>query len=143
MSRSIGLVVAVFFTLAISIFAGSLSASAAGNCQEKLVGKAYNCTNAESEFGTGTVCVEFATGGISQHFDMFFGSADYGCTCYATGSANKPSFDNSSSSFSCVEENSDFDFFGKTSGKKLTMQGADSSGGDSYIDSCTERSTPC
>jgi hypothetical protein len=143
MRRSIGLLVAVFFTLAISMLAGSLSASATGNCQGKLVGKFYNCTNAQAGFTTGTVCAEFVTGGISENFDMIFGDSDYGCTCYATGTAHKPSYDSSSSSFSCIEESVDFDFFGKVSGKKLTMQGADSNGEDSYIDNCTETSTPC
>jgi hypothetical protein len=134
-----GVIVSAFAML----LANSFPAEAAGNCQGKLVGKFYTCTNAQEGFATGTICAAFVTGGISENFDMMFGSADYGCTCYATGTAKKPAYDSSSSSFSCIEESTDFDFFGKISGKKLTMQGADSDGGDSYIDNCTETSTPC
>ena len=143
MRRRTGVVaVAVFSAIALGMFA--YSASAEANCQDKLVGKSFNCTSKESEFGTNTGCIEFETGGVSSHFDaLFSGGADYGCSCQTTGGFNSPSFNDSSSSFECDEPDTAFEFTAKLKGKKITGGGANASGADSFVLSCTLSSTPC
>lgn len=144
MCRSVGLSVAVFFILAIGMFAGSLSASAGGNCQEKLVGNSYECSYVSSEGNTGTECIAFFIGAISDHFDAGYNSEDqYGCGCDPKGSSSSPSFDASSNTYQCTSPGSpSFLLSGKINGKKLTEQGFESDGFQ-YVETCKLRSSPC
>lgn len=143
MRKSTRLLVATLSTLALSLFAGTLSAQA--NCQDKLVGKSYNCTEKDSAGPTTSMgCIEFATGGFSSHFDTFFSEgADYGCSCQTTGGFKSPSYDNSSTSIECDEPSTEFEFTATLKGKKISGQGANADGSDSFVFSCTLSSTPC
>jgi hypothetical protein len=135
------LAVLMFFAVVTILLTNSSSAQArGGNCQDKLVGKFYNCTGKDSEGGTVTGCIEFASGGLSMDFDLFAGGNDYGCVCDTTGSIKSPSFDGSSSAFACVTNGILIN--GKVKSKKVTAQAIDESG-SSQILSCTGISTHC
>jgi len=119
------------------------SAEAGGNCQDKLVGKAYDCTEKESTGGTSDLCWEFSAGGTSSNFDLFLASStDYGCACQGKGSFKKPGYNASSNEFECVGASIDFEFHGKVSSKGLNGQGSAATG-ETLFFSCTERSSPC
>lgn len=135
--------VAVFSAIVMGMFASSPNAEA--NCQEKLVDKSFNCSEKDSSSSTpSTGCVEFETGGFSQHFDIIFSEgADYGCSCQTIGSFSSPSYNDSSTSIECVEPNTHFELTAKLKGKKFSGQGADASGTDSFVLSCTLSPTPC
>jgi hypothetical protein len=142
MGRFVGFlaVAAVFGML---LLGNSSAAHAEGNCQAKLVGKAYNCVLISKSGAKNTYCTEFETGGVSADFDAYFGSADFGCTCDASGSVTSPSFDSSSKSFECVQDVSEASLVtGKIDGKTLAIQGTDAFG-DSLFGSCKEISTSC
>ena len=143
MRRSASFLAVVMFSAFVTgLLASSSSAVAGGNCQDKLVGNAYDCTEKIAS-GSFDVCWEFATGGSSANFDLSLDvSTDYGCACLAKGSFKSPSFDASSSGFECVGSSIHFEWQGKVSGDKLSGQGSDSTGG-SVVFRCTKRSSPC
>ena len=134
--------VAVFSAIVMGMLANSPSAEA--NCQDKLVGKSFNCNEKDSAGSPSSGCIEFETGGFSDNFDIFFSEgADYGFSCQTTGGFKTPSFNNSSTSVECVEPNTNFELTGALKGKKFSGGGANSSGTDSFVLSCTLSSTPC
>jgi hypothetical protein len=110
-----------------------------GNCEEALTPKSYTCDEVYSDGDTDTTCYEFATGGVSENFDLYVASTinDYGCSCDAKGS----DFDASSSSFQCV---SDFSFAisGSVKKNKLKITGVDEDG-NALVATCVESSTAC
>jgi|HubBroStandDraft_1064217.scaffolds.fasta_scaffold05246_4 hypothetical protein len=121
-----------------SVMAISLSTQASGgNCQAKLVGKSYSCNDNEQDSGPHSFTSSFETGGISDDFDLFYGGADYGCSCNTLGSVEVPDYDSSGDEFECIDTNNGFLINGKIKGKKITGQGT-SQFGDSLIFSCKE-----
>lgn len=135
------LAVLVFYTVVIILLTNSSSAQAkGGNCEDKIVGKSYNCTGKDSTGATVTGCLEFVSGGLSRDFDLLVGGNDYGCACDTTGSVKSPSFDGSSSVFGCVTNGVLIN--GKVKSKKMTTQVIFESG-ESQITSCTESATAC
>jgi hypothetical protein len=144
MKRSAGFAAVLMLSAVVMFLLGNLSSAEAkgGNCQSKLVGKAYDCEVKDSEGSTGSGCIEFESGKISIDFDLLIGSDDYGCACDTTGSFKSPKFDASSSSFECLSIAAGFLINGNVKSKKITGQSIDESG-NSEILSCTERSAPC
>ena len=141
MGGSIRPVTVVMLSLCVAVLlANSRPAQASGKCQEKLVGKSYNCNFKYSDGTEGPVCFEFVTADVSALFDLDIGGAEYGCSCDATGSYKSPTFDDSST-FECVSSNS-WQINGKTKSKKLSGQGSNR-GGVSAIYTCTLSSSPC
>ena len=134
MPKSHALCAAVMLCMLAGLLACSPSALA-GNCQAKLVDKSFACTIKTSDGTTSTDCFEFSAEGPSANFSFFDFTKAFGCTCDATGSFKKPSFDNSSDAFACDDGSGD-QINGKIKGHKLTGQGSDSSG-DSELFSCT------
>jgi hypothetical protein len=116
------------------LLASSLS-EAAGNCQSKLLGKTYNCTVEDQDFGEDAFTFVFKTGGFSRNFDLFIDSAEYGCSCNTTGSVGSPKFNSSSSNFECISTNDAYLINGKVNGKKISGQGT-AKDGDGIIFSC-------
>jgi hypothetical protein len=114
---------------------------AASNCQAKLAGNSYDCTNNDGE-GKFSDCMEFITGGESIHFDLvdFVSGQVLGCGCLPTGSVNAPKLDSSASSFVCAGIG--FQFGGKVSGTSIKGQ-ASLIGGGQEIFSCKKRSSSC
>jgi len=143
MRRSASFLAVLMFS---ALLANLSSAEAkGGNCQDKLVGNAYDCTEKDSGGGTSPICWEFATGGSSSNFDLYLGDlggTDYGCACQGNGSFKSPSFNSSSNEFECVGASFDFEWHGKVSSKKLSGQGS-AADGESLFFSCTERTSPC
>ena len=105
MKRSTSSLALLVFSGFVAVLLGSSSLAESGNCQDKLVGSAYQCTYSYFFPGSGgggigiqskDNCVEFATGGLSENFDWVgvLGdlSTSYGCTCQMTGSFRSPSF---------------------------------------------------
>jgi hypothetical protein len=144
MRRSVSLLVVTFSVFVVSLLAMSFSANAGGNCQDKLVGNSYECNYVNSEGSSGTECIAFGTGALSDHFDAGYNSADeYGCACDPKGSSKSPSFDASSNTYQCTSPGSPaYLLSGKINGKKLTEQGFDSAGFQ-YVETCELRSSPC
>jgi hypothetical protein len=112
-------------------------AAHAGDCQSALVGKSYTCDEEDSTGTTETYSADFATGGVSTHFDFYIGSADYGCTCDPLGPISSPSFDDSPTKFECVGNGNSWGLSGTLKGKKLTVEGSYLTG-ESAILSCKE-----
>jgi hypothetical protein len=136
MIRSIGLLAgATAFCLV--LLANSSTAQAGGNCQTKLVGKSYTCIEEDSVDTTETFGAEFETGGVSSDFDLYYGAADYGCTCETNGSFSSPSFDDNGTKFECVGDGNYWEVTGTVKGKKLSIQGSYILG-NSAITSCKE-----
>jgi hypothetical protein len=144
MRRSASFPAMLMFSVVVTFLLANLSRAEAGggNCQGKLVGKSYDCNETYGEGFSDTNCYQFETGELSLDFDLFLGSADYGCACDTTGSYKSPSFDKSPSSFECLSTTAGFLINGKLKGKKITGQGT-SQGGDSIIISCEERTSAC
>jgi hypothetical protein len=121
------------------------AAAAAANCQTKLDNNAYDC-NVKSSFSTTfTSCYQFISPGtVSSAFDLAvsgLSGSNLGCSCNPTGSFKKPKFNGSPETFDCVGTNG-FQFTGKVSGKKINGSGS-TSVGDSFLFTCTVRSTAC
>jgi len=111
----------------------------AGNCQDALVDKSFDCTfKGEGPTDTGRVC--FSTDGISSYFDLHFDGTDYGCVCQTAGSFSAPSFDGSKSGFECVTEDG-VQLTGKIQKNKLTGESSDFEG-SSVVFNCTENASP-
>lgn len=128
-----GAIVCAFVT---ALLAGSFSAEAE-NCQSKLVGKSFSCTATDQNIGEQSFTFEFETGGFSQNFDLFVDSAEYGCSCNATGSVQSPKFNASSNAFECLSTDTGYLVNGKLSGKKIKGQGT-SEAGDGIIFTCKQ-----
>jgi len=136
MGRSASLLVmAMCSAFLMGLLASSPSAAAGGNCQAKLVDKSFACTVKISNGPAMTDCFEFTSGGVSQHFDFFDATGDFGCACDTTGSFNSPKFDGSSDAFECVDD-AGTQINGKIKGKKISGQGTDEDG-NSLIYTCT------
>lgn len=129
-----GAIVCAFLT---ALLAGSFSAEAE-NCQSKLVGKSFNCSAFDQAGGEQTFTFEFETGGLSQNFDLFINSAEYGCSCNATGSVQSPKFNASSNAFECLSTITSYLINGKLNGKKIKGQGT-SEAGDGIIITCKQQ----
>jgi hypothetical protein len=132
------------FSVVVMFLLANLSSAEAGsgNCQDRLVGNAYDCTE-RTPTEDFSVCWEFAVGPTSSNFDLFLDvSTDYGCACEGDGSFKSPSFNASLNEFECVGASIDFEWRGKVSPNKLTGQGSDAQG-QSIFFSCTKRSSPC
>ena len=145
MRRSASFLAVLMFSILMTVLLADLSSAVAGggNCQDKLVGKAYDCTEKESNGMTASVCWEFATGGFSSNFDLYLDvTTDYGCACQGTGSFKSPSFNASSNKFECVGKSIYFEWQGKVSSNKISGQGLAATG-ETLFFSCTERSSPC
>jgi hypothetical protein len=144
MRRSGAVLAVVVISVVATFFLANFSSAEAsgGNCQDKLVGKSYNCTVKVSDSSPESTCFEFETGGTSVNFDLFIDGTDIGgCVCDTTGSYSSPSFDDSSSSFECVGQ-SGLQYNGKIKSKKLSGQGSGYLGA-SRIYTCMESATPC
>jgi hypothetical protein len=127
MGRSTSLLVAIFSTFTFGLLALSFPA-AAGNCQDKLVGKSLSCSFAQSDGMDYTACYSFVTGGMSAEFDLKYDGSDYyGCACDTVGSVENPSFDASPSQFECWGTNG-FTITGQVKGKTVSGQGVDEFG---------------
>jgi hypothetical protein len=122
-----------------ALLANSLSAEAGGggSCQSRLVGKSYSCNQNEQGIGPNSLTIEFETGGMSQDFDVIYGSADYGCSCNTVGSVEVPEFNSSGDDFECVSTSTGYMISGKLKGKKLSGQGT-SEFGEGFIFTCKE-----
>jgi hypothetical protein len=142
MKRSASFLVVLMFSVVVPVLLANFSSAKAGeNCQDKLVGKAFDC-DVNSPEGTGNGCIEFETGGISMDFDLLAGGDHYGCACDVTGSFKSPSYDGSSSSFECFSTAAGFLFNGKVKSKKLEGQSINEAG-DPAVYNCTEMSSSC
>jgi hypothetical protein len=141
MKRSASFLAVVMSSLVVTFLLANLSSAEAGggNCQDKLVGNSYNCTEKEST-GGGTVsgCLTFETGGVSSNFDLVIEGEHYGCACDTTGSYKSPAYDSSSSAFGCV--GLDTLINGKLKSKKIAFQAITESGISDVL-SCTETSS--
>lgn len=93
------LIIAMCSAPLMGLLAGSPSAVAGGNCQAKLVGKSFACNIKNSNGPAATDCFEFSTEGLSQHFDFFDSTNNFGCACDTTGSFKSPKFDSSPNFF--------------------------------------------
>lgn len=130
-----------FFAFVMGLLADPPSSVASGNCQARLVGNSYDCSLKVSDIGQQTNCVEFAHGEISTNFDLVIPGVQLGCSCLAKGSFKSASLDASADAFECVSGDG-FEFNGKVASGKISGQGANDAG-ESFIFSCTVRSTPC
>ncbi len=131
------LAVLMFFAVVAVLLANSPSAEAGENCQDKLVGKAYNCDFKFSNETSTTYCLEFVTGGSSSNFDLLIGlSGDFGCACQATGSFKSPKFDASASAFECADDFGD-QLDGKVASKTISGEGT-AYDGVSIVFSCEQ-----
>jgi hypothetical protein len=144
MRRSVSLLVVTFSVFAVSLLAMSFSANAGGNCQDKLVGNSYECNYVNSDGSSGTECISFGIGVLSDHFDAGYDGEDqYGCACDLKGSSKSPSFDASSNTYQCTSPGtSSYLLSGKINGKKLTEQALESDGFQ-YVETCVLSSSPC
>lgn len=143
MRRSTSFLAVLMFSGVGTFLLANLSSAQAGggNCQAKLVGKAYNCTLEQPTMPPQAACFEFVTGGLSANFDLVIapGGVDLGCACDATGSFKSPSYDGSSSPFECVTETGT-QLNGKIKSNKLGGQ-ATNTQGMSAVYTCTETAT--
>jgi hypothetical protein len=120
--------------------------AASRSCQTALDSNSYNCM-VKSSFGAPfTDCYQFGPPSVSSHFDMLpIGLGhELGCSCDPTGSFKNPKFNGSPNAFDCVgtDGTEEFDFAGKVTSSKISGHiSADS--GDSFVFSCTKRSTSC
>jgi hypothetical protein len=136
MGRSASLlVIATCSAFLMGLLARSPSAVAGRSCQAKLVGKSFACNIKISNGPATTDCFEFGTGGMSQEFDFFDSTSEFGCACDTTGSFKSPKLDSSPNSFECVD-NSGTQINGKVKGNKISGQGTDKDG-NSLIYTCT------
>jgi hypothetical protein len=115
------------FASLMGLLAGSVSAVAGGNCQDKLAGNSYACQIKISNGPATTDCFEFSTIGVSQNFNFFGLIGAFGCACDTTGSFKSPKFDSSPNAFECVDH-SGTQINGKIKGKKISGQGTDEQG---------------
>jgi hypothetical protein len=125
----------------------SVDSSSSNNCQTKAANNSYDCVVASSFGSPFTDCYEFVSPGTdSVHFDLFPVGLDatLGCSCDPTGSEKKPSFNSSASAFDCDGTDGEeyYDFAGKVSTKKISGH-ISANNGDSFLFSCTKRSSPC
>lgn len=121
--------------------------SSSGNCQTKLGNNAYDCNFASSFGSPFTDCFQFESPGmVSSHFDLLVSGlmGTLGCSCDPTGSLTNPQFNGSPNAFDCVGTDGSgfYDFAGKVTPKKISGHVAADSG-DSFLYSCTKRSSPC
>jgi hypothetical protein len=122
-------------------------APSSGNCQAKLGNNSYNCSVKSSFAAPFTDCYEFISpGSTSSHFDMFpVGlGATIGCSCIPTGGFQNPKFNGSPNTFACdgTDGSEFFDFTGKVTSNKISGR-ASADTGDSFVFSCTKRSSAC
>jgi hypothetical protein len=121
--------------------------SGKSSCQAKLSNNAYDCTVARSFSGPFSDCFQFISpGSVSGHFDLIPAGlgATLGCACDPTGSVNSPTFNASSSSFTCTGDDgiSAFSFAGKVSNNSMKGH-AESDPGDTFIYGCKKRTSAC
>ena len=123
------------------------NSSSGGNCQAKLDNNAYDCTVASSFGSPFTDCYQFISpGSDSSHFDLFPAGlgATQGCSCDPKGSEAHPQFNASPNAFDCdgTDGSEFYDFAGKVSSKKISGH-VSANTGDSFLFTCTKRSSPC
>jgi hypothetical protein len=122
----------------------AMGSSGAQDCQTILDQNLYRCRFNQEGVGRSEGCVQFsAPGSQSAPFDLTVVDGDtYGCTCRATGTVAKPSF-NASREFLCVQfgvqgDNPTAALEGTVSvnGKKIRGGYGGTNNGDSVVFEC-------